>query len=84
MHRIGFYRIDYRENTCTDCGTCLHVCDMGIPVVELGKHKGRIDVADCMGCGRCVTECPTGSLSFRNVRDVLRLGKGGAQPRRFT
>ena len=45
---------------------------MGIPVVELGKRTGKIDVADCMGCGRCVTECPTGSLAFRDVRDGIQ------------
>ncbi len=41
LNRVGFYRIDY------DSRTCLQVCDMGIPVVELGKHKGKVDVADC-------------------------------------
>jgi len=71
LNKIGFYRIDYAVDTCTDCGTCTQVCDMGIPVLELGKAKGRVDVADCMGCGRCVTECPSGSLVFRDVRDAI-------------
>lgn len=71
LNRIGFYRIDYEPSTCTDCGTCTQVCDMGIPVLELGKRKGKIDVADCMGCGRCVSECPSGSLAFRDARDLL-------------
>ncbi|MEO5375763.1 MAG: 4Fe-4S binding protein [Alphaproteobacteria bacterium] len=74
LNKVGFYRIDYDERTCTDCGTCLQVCDMGIPVVELGRRSGKVDVADCMGCGRCVTECPTGSLVFRDVRDVVMPG----------
>ena len=72
LNRTGFFRIDYDEKTCTDCGLCEQVCDMGIPVVSLGKRRGAVDVADCMGCGRCVSECPAGSLAFRDVRNVLR------------
>jgi glutamate synthase (NADPH/NADH) small chain len=71
LNRIGFFRIDYDAHTCTDCGLCTKVCDMGIPVVGLGKKHGSVNVADCMGCGRCVTECPTKSLAFHDVRNVI-------------
>ena len=71
LNRIGFFSIKYEEHTCTDCGLCMKVCDMGIPIVGLGKKNGKVNVADCMGCGRCVTECPTKSLAFRDVRDVI-------------
>lgn len=71
LNKVGFFRIDYDASTCTECGVCVQVCDMGIPVVEIGKQRGRIDVADCMGCGRCVTECPARSLVFRDVRDMI-------------
>ena len=71
LNRIGLYRIDFDGETCNDCGVCTQVCDMGIPVLELGRRKGKIDVADCMGCGRCVSECTKGSLAFRDVRSVF-------------
>ena len=71
LNRIGFFRIDYEADTCTDCGLCTKVCDMGIPIVSLGKKRGYVNVADCMGCGRCVTECPTKSLAFHDVRNVI-------------
>jgi polyferredoxin len=71
LNRIGFYRIDFDGETCNDCDVCTQVCDMGIPVLELGRAKGRIDVADCMGCGRCVTECTKNSLVFRDARNLL-------------
>ncbi len=71
LNRVGFYRVDFDRHTCNDCGVCNNVCDMGIPVLALGRAKGRIDVADCMGCGRCVTECGKGSLAFHDVRSVL-------------
>jgi glutamate synthase (NADPH/NADH) small chain len=72
LNRIGFFRIDYDAGTCTDCGLCTKACDMGIPIAGLGKKYGKVNVADCMGCGRCVTECPTKSLAFHDVRNVIR------------
>ncbi len=71
LNRIGFYRIEFDGNSCNDCGVCNQVCDMGIPVLALGRAKGRIDVADCMGCGRCVTECARKSLVFNDARSLL-------------
>lgn len=71
LNKVGFYRVDFDANTCNDCGLCNQVCDMGIPVLDLGRKTGKIDVADCMGCGRCVTECPKHSLAFHDVRSVL-------------
>ncbi len=71
LNRVGFYHLDFDGDSCNDCGVCDQVCDMGIPVLGLGREKGRIDVADCMGCGRCVSECARGSLAFHDVRSVL-------------
>ncbi len=71
LNRIGFFRIDYDAHTCSDCGLCMKVCDMGIPIVGLGKKHGNVNVADCMGCGRCITECPTKSLAFHDIRNVV-------------
>jgi polyferredoxin len=71
LNRIGFYHIEFDGKTCNDCGVCNQVCDMGIPVLALGRAKGRIDTADCMGCGRCVTECTKNSLVFHDARNLL-------------
>ncbi len=71
LNRVGFYHIEFDAGTCNDCGICTQVCDMGIPVLAQGRARGRIDLADCMGCGRCVTECPKDSLIFRDVRDAI-------------
>lgn len=72
LNRVGFFRIDHDVTTCTHCGLCEKVCDMGIPVVREGRRFGAVNRADCMGCGRCVSECPAGSLAFRDVRNFLR------------
>lgn len=71
LNRIGFYHVEFDGETCNDCGVCNQVCDMGIPILALGRAKGKIDVADCMGCGRCVTECPKNSLAFHDARSFL-------------
>ncbi len=71
LNKIGFFRIDYEAKTCTECGLCIKVCDMGIPIPELGKKHGEVNVADCMGCGRCITECPTRSLAFHDLRNLM-------------
>ncbi|MBF0142820.1 MAG: 4Fe-4S binding protein [Magnetococcales bacterium] len=70
LNRVGMFRIDYDAVTCTKCGLCEKVCDMGIPVWTMGAARGKIDTTECMGCGRCVTECPAGSLAFRDVRNL--------------
>ncbi|MBF0178286.1 MAG: 4Fe-4S binding protein [Magnetococcales bacterium] len=71
LNRAGMFRIDYGADTCIQCGKCEKVCDMGIPVWEMGTaHGGRVDTTECMGCGRCITECPTQSLTFRDVRNL--------------
>ncbi len=72
LNKVGLYHIDFDAATCNDCGVCTQVCDMGIPVLELARQKGKIDVADCMGCGRCVTECTKNSLAFHDARNVFR------------
>lgn len=71
LNKAGLFRIDYQADTCTRCGLCEKVCDMGIPVWKMGALEGKIDTAECMGCGRCVTECPTKSLAFHDVRNLL-------------
>lgn len=72
LNRVGFFRIDHDGATCTRCGLCTKVCDMGIPVWEMGLARGgKVDTTECMGCGRCVSECPTGSLAFHDVRNVV-------------
>lgn len=71
LNRVGMFRLDFNQQSCTSCELCNKVCDMGIPVMELGKDMGKIDVADCMGCGRCVSECPSGTLAFYDLRNLL-------------
>ncbi|MBF0109607.1 MAG: 4Fe-4S binding protein [Magnetococcales bacterium] len=71
LNKVGPFRIDYTADTCTRCGLCEKVCDMGIAVWKMGAARGTIDTTECMGCGRCVSECPTNSLAFHDARNLL-------------
>jgi ferredoxin len=71
LNRVGLFRIDCDRETCTDGGLCDRVCDMGIPVLAIGRRHGRIKTNECMGCGRCITECPANILSFVDARNRI-------------
>ncbi len=50
--------------TCTSCDNCFHYCpDLAIRRVDSGGYAVLTDY--CKGCGICVKECPTGSLTMR-------------------
>ena len=49
--------------TCTGCDNCFHYCpDLAIQRVEGGGYVVLTDY--CKGCGVCVKECPTGSMTM--------------------
>ena len=54
------------------CGQCTRECDMGIPVQHLVETKGEVNVPDCVGCGRCITNCPKEVLRFSDVRNLFK------------
>ena len=72
LNKIGFYRIKADLDKCKMCGACEKVCDMGIPIRKLIRQKGEIRSTECMGCGRCITKCPKGVLSFYDIRDRIK------------
>jgi len=64
--------IKTEKEKCISCKKCNMECDMGIPVQYLVETNGEVNVPDCVGCGRCVTNCPKGVLSFSDVRGLFR------------
>jgi len=65
VSRLGRFRIDWNPTTCVRCGLCNKVCDSSLPVLETVMKKGRMKSIRCNGCGECVSNCPTGSLTIR-------------------
>jgi NADPH-dependent glutamate synthase beta subunit-like oxidoreductase len=50
--------------TCTECDNCFNYCpDLAIARMEGGGYRVLADY--CKGCGVCVRECPTGSMTLR-------------------
>lgn len=77
-------------NKCVKCGRCIAACDklenIGVwDFVGTGAFS-NVGVADgltmreagCVGCGQCITHCPTGALTERD--DVAALKEAIADP----
>ncbi|MBF0416783.1 MAG: 4Fe-4S binding protein [Magnetococcales bacterium] len=42
LNKVGMFRIDYDAKKCIQCGKCAKVCDMNIPVWQMGlANQGR-------------------------------------------
>ncbi|MGZ9135790.1 MAG: 4Fe-4S binding protein, partial [Candidatus Deferrimicrobiaceae bacterium] len=66
---------------CTFCGVCQAVCPAkAISTSEDGRAL-IVDPTLCIGCGDCITSCPTGSMreKVRGYR-VFAGGKFGRRP----
>ena len=72
LNKVGFYKIKANREKCISCGICNKECDMGIPVQQLVETKGEVNVPDCVGCGRCITNCPKEVLRFSDVRHLFK------------
>lgn len=71
----GFATVLIDEDTCINapgkkqCKECVNVC----PVDGLLNRKGKVPEVDfCVGCGLCVSECPTGAIHVidRDLADM--------------
>ena len=60
FNKVSVLTMDWDEEKCTKCKTCLDVCVMGITEMEAVGSS-----TDCILCGRCVEECPEKALSFK-------------------
>ena len=41
LNRVGFFRIDYNKDTCTNCGLCEQVCDMEVEINNSSVYRDR-------------------------------------------
>ncbi len=63
MAKLALLGVKLDPARCTDCGACLRVCKLDIRAV--GDRE-------CVHCGDCIGVCPTGAISFRAGKLVLR------------
>jgi len=59
-------QVQWLENRCIGCNTCLPACPTGC-LVRTG-HGVVIDRARCDGCGVCVEACPAGAMELLGTR----------------
>jgi Pyruvate/2-oxoacid:ferredoxin oxidoreductase delta subunit len=52
----------YEPEICTGCWTCLERCQMQALTEEVDRVT--LDTNRCIGCGLCVSTCPSGALSL--------------------
>lgn len=69
FNRISILGIKLEKPKCTDCGICLGTCEMDIR--HVGDHE-------CISCGKCITACPTGAISYKGPKILLALNEAGA------
>ncbi|MBI4768046.1 MAG: 4Fe-4S binding protein, partial [Deltaproteobacteria bacterium] len=50
------------SQTCTACETCLERCQ--VKAIEIADDVSVITKDRCIGCGLCVSTCPTGSITL--------------------
>lgn len=59
------------EGLCGRCLTCFRTCPHGA-VAFVGDRQPRIQAEACVGCGRCVSQCP--ARAIRQGEQVLENG----------
>ncbi|MCL5950152.1 MAG: 4Fe-4S binding protein [Chloroflexi bacterium] len=70
-NKLGFYKIAVDRQKCIPCNICEAACDQGIPIKSFIQKYGELNPIDCVGCGRCITECPRGAMRFVDIRDYV-------------
>lgn len=63
INRVTLMRIKGDQEKCTDCGTCVQKCPMGISINKYVQLGERVKSTECILCMNCVAHCPEGILS---------------------
>lgn len=66
-----------KTDLCTNCGSCVPVCPVGIHSIGMDRMHAVDRSVDCIGCGECVRGCRDGALSVvgetKTVSEVLEI-----------
>jgi len=57
---IGMTMPQYQANRCVSCEACIKACQkLSVGALRMENYKVVRDTEKCIGCGVCVTKCPT-------------------------
>jgi anaerobic sulfite reductase subunit C len=77
----GWIEPRWEKSACNFCGICEAVCPSKAIVLSAGDGRLVIDPELCIGCGDCVTSCPSGSMREKNRGyRIFAGGKFGRRP----
>ena len=62
------FTVVIKEETCINCLICLDTCEKGIFSSRDGVTVEVEDSTFCVGCGECITACPTQSILVEKKR----------------
>ena len=66
------YAVEWDEEKCTACGTCVGVCNVFYALTQTNGGKPGLKAELCHGCGVCVEKCPNGARKL--IRDESARG----------
>ncbi len=63
---VGYFRIDSDKGRCIACNMCSRYCEVGIDVMRYALKGQTLDnvTSSCIGCGVCISVCPTDTLWY--------------------
>lgn len=64
--QLSNYKIESDKERCITCNMCSRYCEVGIDVKYFAVRGLTLDTVNssCIGCGICITVCPTETLKF--------------------
>jgi len=65
--RFSRFRILAEKAKCISCNMCTSSCHQGIDVMSFANKGLPMADPQCVRCGACVQECPTGTLRFGRI-----------------
>ncbi|HEY96466.1 MAG TPA: 4Fe-4S binding protein [Dehalococcoidia bacterium] len=66
------YHSEVNSETCSSCGTCVDICQVGAISIDKSGDVASIDLNRCIGCGNCVINCPTEAINLiKNEKETV-------------